>query len=391
MALALGALWAWSVCDKAVISYYSREYKTVSLPERRNYSHEDVSIIVPTIDTESTFTECMRLWIKANPREIIIATVERNRARVMQLIAPLQKDADKIIIAIAPLANKRHQLMVGVKAAKGKIFALVDDDVYWRLDTVVPYLLAPFEDAEVGAVAGIQSAEVPPERQDARVLTPWEAIATFDLCQWKGSREVHFAADGGCWCLSARTLFIRASILQDQGFADAYTQEVIGRRVVNTADDVVLTGLIFDRGWKNHKFVWQVLRWDRGNFRTFLGYIFAYPGYRKLIQRHPYTTFKMVERLVRPIWALAYVSAWLQTYYTAPRIAYTYIAWMAFGWKGWFSTYLAFLKKYPYCARSVWAFLLMDIVGPIVDIYVYFTINNDNWLTRAADTKDIDD
>jgi len=145
------------------------------------------------------------------------------------------------------------------------------------------------------------SAEVPPERQDARVLTPWEAIATFDLCQWKGSREVHFAADGGCWCLSARTLFIRASILQDQGFADAYTQEVIGRRVVNTADDVVLTGLIFDHGWKvsiqnaseaevttnipqNHKFVWQVLRWDRGNFRTFLGYIFAYPGYRKLIQ-----------------------------------------------------------------------------------------------------------
>jgi len=87
----------------------------VPLPERRNYSHEDVSIIVPTIDTESTFTECMRLWIKANPREIIIATVERNRARVMQLIAPLQKDADKIIIAIAPLANKRYQLMVGVK------------------------------------------------------------------------------------------------------------------------------------------------------------------------------------------------------------------------------------------------------------------------------------
>ena len=64
---------------------------------------------------------------------------------------------------------------------------------------------------------------------------------------------------------------------------------------------------------------------------------------------------------------------------------------MAFGWKGWFSTYLAFLKKYPYCARNVWAFLLMDIVGPIVDIYVYFTVNNDNWLTRAADTKDIDD
>ncbi|KAF4241693.1 hypothetical protein CNMCM8980_005120 [Aspergillus fumigatiaffinis] len=263
MAVALGALWAWSVLDKAVISYYSSKYKPVPLPERPNYSHKDVSIIVPTIDTEATFTECMSLWLKANPREIVIATVERNKARVEQLIEPLRQHADKIIIVTAALANKRHQLIVGVKAARGKIFAL---------------------DAEAGAVAGIQSAEVPPKRQD-----------------WKGSREVHFAADGGCWCLSARTLFIRASILQDQSFADAYTQEVIGRRLVNTADDVVLTGLVFDRGWKvsiqntpeaevttniprDHRLVWQVLRWDRGNFRTFLGYILVSPGYKKMMQ-----------------------------------------------------------------------------------------------------------
>lgn len=74
----------------------------------------------------------------------------------MQLVEPLQEGADKIIILTAPLANKRQQLMIGVKAARGEIYALVDDDVYWRVDNVVPYLLAPFQDAEVGAVAGIQ-------------------------------------------------------------------------------------------------------------------------------------------------------------------------------------------------------------------------------------------
>lgn len=101
--------------------------------------------------------------------------------------------------------------------------------------------------------------------------------------------------------MSARTLFIRTSILQDPSFANSYTHEVIGRRVVNTADDVVLTGWVFDRGWKvsiqnvpeaevttnipqNHRFVWQILRWDRGNFRTFLGYIFVYPGCWKMMQ-----------------------------------------------------------------------------------------------------------
>ncbi|OQD65636.1 hypothetical protein PENPOL_c005G01259 [Penicillium polonicum] len=384
MAVALGALWAWSVLDKAVVSHYSTKYKPVPLPVKPNYIHKDVSIIVPTINTESTFTECMRLWLEANPREIIISTVERNRASVEQLIEPFQQDAYRII------------------AAKGKIFALVDDDVYWHVDTVVPYLLAPFEDAEVGGVAGIQIAEIPSERQDARVITPWEATATFDLYQWKSSREVHFAADGGCWCLSARTLFIRASILQNQSFADAYTQEVISRRIVNTADDVVLTGLIFDHGWKvsiqntpeaevttnipqDHRFVWQILRWDRGNFRTFLGYLFAFPGYRKMMQRHPYTT------LARPIWATVYAWAWLRTLFTAPWIAYAYIAWMAFGWNGWLPSYRHFLKRYPFCGRQVWAFLLMDYIGPIVDIYVYLTMNNDNWLTRTADTKNIED
>lgn len=152
---------AWSVYDKAAISYYARKYKPVPLPEKPNYGPGDVSIIVPTIDTESTFTECMRLWLKSKPREIIIVTVERNRERVVQLVQPFQEDADKIVILIAPLANKRLQLIVGVKAARGRIFALVDDDVYWRVDSVVPYLLAPFEDPEVGAVAGIQRSVSP--------------------------------------------------------------------------------------------------------------------------------------------------------------------------------------------------------------------------------------
>jgi glycosyltransferase involved in cell wall biosynthesis len=120
-----------------------------------------VSIIVPTIDTESTFTECIRLWLKCKPREIIIVTVPRNKGRVGQLVEPLRGVADKIIILTAPLANKRQQLMIGVKAARGEICALVDDDVYWPVDTVVPYLLAPFEDAEVGAVAGIQRSVHP--------------------------------------------------------------------------------------------------------------------------------------------------------------------------------------------------------------------------------------
>lgn len=88
--------------DKAVVSHYSTKYKPVPLPVKPNYIHKDVSIIVPTINTESTFTECMRLWLEANPREIIISTVERNRASVEQLIEPFQQDAYRIIVGLRP-------------------------------------------------------------------------------------------------------------------------------------------------------------------------------------------------------------------------------------------------------------------------------------------------
>lgn len=39
---------------------------------------------------------------------------------------------------------------------------------------------------------------------------------------------------------------------------------------------------------------------------------------------------------------------------------------------------------------QVWAFLLMDIVGPVVEVYVYFTMNNNSWLTRTADTQELE-
>jgi hypothetical protein len=132
---------------------YSRRYKTIPLPIHPTLAPSDMSIVVPTIDTESTFTECVRLWLKSNPREIIIVTVQRYKTHVEQLVSSVL--TDKIIILIAPMANKRQQIAIGVKAAKGKIIALVDDDAYWGAATA-PYLLAPFENEAVGSVAGLQ-------------------------------------------------------------------------------------------------------------------------------------------------------------------------------------------------------------------------------------------
>lgn len=39
-------------------------------------------------------------------------------------------------------------------------------------------------------------------------------------------------------------------------------------------------------------------------------------------RRHPYTTWKMVERLARPVWVITSLIVWFKTLYTMPLIAY---------------------------------------------------------------------
>ncbi|PVH97739.1 glycosyltransferase family 2 protein [Periconia macrospinosa] len=402
MALLLGALWAWDIYEKIAASTYARRYKTVPLPANPSYDANDVSIVVPTIDTESTFTECVRLWLKSNPREIIIVTVPRCRTHVEQLVSPVR--TDKITILNAPLANKRQQIALGAKAAKGKVIALVDDDAYWRGAELIPYMLAPFEKAEVGSVAGLQSPEIPSERQNARVITVWEAAAAFDMFKLNLEQPVRFAADGGCWALVGRTMFVRASILQDEKFVDAFTHQVYNNTIVNGADDVYVTEWVLDHGWeicvqnapeaeitadvkRDWRFALQNLRWERGNFRSFSTRLISKPGFFAFRKRHPYLTRKLVEKLTRPLWTFAYVSAWLKSLWTAPWLAAFFLLWMIFGFEGWVPTYKAFAKEYPYMAGKVWALFCMEKVGPIIDIYAFATMSDDRWLTRAADAQ----
>ncbi|KAK7184386.1 hypothetical protein DPSP01_013830 [Paraphaeosphaeria sporulosa] len=404
MDIALGFLWAWDVYHKVLTSYLAKKYRTVPLPDTPSYHCNEVSIIVPTIETEATFTECVRLWLRSNPREIIIVTVPRYKAHVEQLVQPVKDLTDKITILVAPVANKRQQIMMGARKATGKIIALVDDDAYWRGSGVMPYMLAAFEDSSVGGVAGLQSPEIPLERQDASVITVWEAAAALDMFKMNHDQPVRFTADGGLWVLSGRTVFIRAAILKDPHFAEAYTHQVIDGKIVNGADDVWVTEWILDHGWKicvqnapeaeiftnvphDRKFLLQNLRWERGNFRSFWERIFGNPGYRTMKQRHPHLTSVMIEKLTRPVWVSAYIVAWSTTLQTAPWLAATFLLWMTLGMGGSFWTYRAFVKEYPYMAGKVWKLMLMGNMGPVMDIYAFITMKDDRWLTRVADAQ----
>jgi hypothetical protein len=89
---------------------------------------------------------------------------------------------------------------------------------------------------------------------------------------------------------------VRASILQDQRFIDAFTHQIVNNIIANGADDVYVTEWVLDHKWKicvqnapeaeitadvkrDRGFLLQNLRWERGNFRSFFRRIFVNPGY----------------------------------------------------------------------------------------------------------------
>ncbi|OIW30741.1 family 2 glycosyltransferase [Coniochaeta ligniaria NRRL 30616] len=385
--------------EKRLANKYHSEYKPTPLPDNPTLTSEDVSIIVPTIDTEDTFTECLRLWLANKPKEIIVVTIPRDLARVQQLVQPIaQPDFDKIQVLTVPEANKRAQLIRGIQAATGTILSLVDDDVFWPHDMVLPYLLAPFEDKKVGACGGPQKAHLDDCRKDENVITPWE-VAALRAFDGHGNHLVtRFKADGGVWCLVGRTIFVRAEILQNEAFYHDFANEVfMAGKALNTGDDVFITRWVQHvMGWalaiqdcpeatvtttikSDAGFAKQMLRWRRNLFLMILTHLFMDPGWFALRRKYPYMAKKMLGRLFRWLHNLYYLIFFLTTIKRYNLLGVLILAWWVFQK---YRTYKSFVERYPYCRKHIWAAVLYDYSWIVLDFLALVTVDYDDWLTR---------
>lgn len=95
-------------------------------------------------------------WLNNNPYEIIIVTIRRDLQLVQSLVSQVPSAAEVTQIITCDIINKREQLAMGIRMARGQVIALVDDDAFWPATTVLPYLLAGLEDPKVGGVQGKQ-------------------------------------------------------------------------------------------------------------------------------------------------------------------------------------------------------------------------------------------
>lgn len=277
-------------------------YRPVPLPENPTYiASEDVTIIVPTIDAGEEFKEAANSWLVGKPKEILIITEEKMLGPLQDLAN--QVDPERIRVLTVPFANKRLQMSHGIKNTTTDIIVFADDDAIWP-PTLLPYVLACFEDQKVGGVGTSQRVQAVGSR-----MTVWEVLAAFRLT----IRNIEIASsthiDGGLPCLSGRTAAYRTVILKDPDFLHGFTHDYwLGKYQLNSGDDKFLTRWMVSHGWStyvqcckeaellstmkpNWRFLKQVLRWTRNTWRSDLRSLFME---RYVWTAHPYVAYTMV-------------------------------------------------------------------------------------------------
>ncbi|GAA5876667.1 hypothetical protein JCM16303_003620 [Sporobolomyces ruberrimus] len=310
-------------------------YKPIPIPKKPTYfPQEDVTIVVPTIDSDAHFLTAMRSWLVGQPYEILIITTFAVLPALEDLAAEMNREdreknpemykegllgrdgKGRVRVFGVDKANKRKQMTEGIKRTETDIIVFADDDAMWP-PRLLPFVLACFEDLSIGGVG--TSQVVAPLRVTGK-LTVWETLAAFRL----SIRNVEIAAssylDGGVPCLSGRTAAYRSIILKDPEFMTQFTNDYWrGKYHLNSGDDKFLTRWCVSHGWKtwvqvckgaelrstmkdDWTFLKQVLRWTRNTWRSDLRSIFIE---RHIWTAHPYVAYSMIDKFLNPFTLLA--------------------------------------------------------------------------------------
>ncbi|KAJ3904231.1 polysaccharide synthase Cps1p [Lentinula edodes] len=376
-------------------------YRPIPLPENPTYiAEEDVTIIVPTIDAGEEFKDAARSWLVGKPKEILIITEEK-------MLGPLQElanavDPERIRVLTVPFANKRLQMSHGIKNTTTDLIVFADDDAIWP-PTLLPYVLACFEDQKVGGVGTSQRVQPVGEK-----MTVWEVLAAFRLTIRNIEISCSTHIDGGLPCLSGRTAAYRTIILKDPEFLHGFTHDYwLGKYQLNSGDDKFLTRWMVSHGWStyvqcckeaellstmkpNWRFLKQVLRWTRNTWRSDMRSLFTE---RFIWTAHPYVAYTMVDKLFNPFTLLAgpclvaylvyksTISTDNGGYHLPWNILASYLVWLL-------ATRTAKLLPHlwyrPQDIVYVPAFIVFGYYFAIMKLYALCTLHETGWGTRTG-------
>ncbi|KAH7320011.1 nucleotide-diphospho-sugar transferase [Stachybotrys elegans] len=260
------------------VSHWS--YRSKPLPIKPKFTSKDVTVVIPTI--HNAFEELrpsLQSILNCEPAELILVTTHDKRKELDQLAGTL---GPRVRVLDTPIANKRLQVCEALPTVLTPITIMADDDVTWP-STLMPWILAPFEDPEIGGVGTCQ-----------RVRREWGGPWSTRVWNWLGAayierRNFEISAthniDGGTSCMSGRTGAYRSEILNSHDFLHGFKNEKWRKWILNADDDNFVTRWLVSNQWKtwiqyekeceiettlenSTKFLYQCSRWARSNWRS---------------------------------------------------------------------------------------------------------------------------
>ncbi|KAI8826753.1 glycosyltransferase like family 2-domain-containing protein [Fimicolochytrium jonesii] len=372
----------------------------------RYTASRDVTIIVPTIDSGDEIRIAIRTWLANDPFEIIFITIPSAQPALERLAREVDPDGRCVHVICVQKPNKRNQMVAGVNRVRTPITVFCDDDVIWP-ETMLTWMLAPFEDRMMGGVG--TSQRVLPQH---KYMTIWEILAAFRI----SLRNIEITAttyiDGGVCCLSGRTAAYRTCMLRDPDFQWSFTHEFWrGKYHQHSGDDKFLTRWVHSHNWKtyiqacpeaelestfkdNWRFLKQLLRWTRNTWRSDTRSLFTE---RFVWTRHPFVAFTMLDKFFNPITLLAGPVTVVYLLIRSERdhvddqpatwvILISYLSWLLITRV---IKYMPHFVRRPQDVFVVPIWVLFNIYFAVMKVYCLFTLHVTDWGTRdgAEDGK----
>ncbi|KAK4495717.1 hypothetical protein PRZ48_012985 [Zasmidium cellare] len=254
-------------------------YKPKPVLSNPTYRSSDVSVIIPTtFKTPQELAQCVARILGNNPAAIFVVTATANVPLVQDLLSLLASaSATTIKVLGVDVLNKRNQILKAMPEIQTEITVLADDDVFWP-DHYLSYLLAIFEDPEVGAGGTRQRVR----RNKNPDFWNFLGISYLERRVWNNCATN--AIDGSLSTLSGRTAAYRTKILQHPDFYYYFTHDTWRGKPLNSDDDKCLTRYVYSHGHKivlqfdpraviettvegDSKYLDQCMRWARAHWR----------------------------------------------------------------------------------------------------------------------------
>ncbi|KAK4658438.1 Type 2 glycosyltransferase [Podospora pseudocomata] len=256
--------------------------------EKPRYTSNDVTVIIPTIHNRpQELQPSLESILACRPAKLILVTTYKKHNALEEAASALRgvNSTHPTVIEVLHVdkANKRLQVCRALEGdhVQTPITVMADDDVEWP-STLMPWLLAPFEDDRMGGVGTCQRVKRVGGDLTTRIFN-WLGAAYIERRNFEISATHNI--DGGTSCMSGRTGAYRTEILKSYDFLGGFKNEKWGKYILNADDDNYVTRWLVAQKWKTwiqyendceiettlengFKFLYQCSRWARSNWRS---------------------------------------------------------------------------------------------------------------------------